>query len=58
MKVLFFFLKPGESVIAVICAHFILRRNDAIPDRKSMLAWAENVSVTATEFKRKPPGRY
>ena len=39
------FYLTGESVIAIwraFLAHFKLRRNGAVPDRKSILSWVEN----------------
>ena len=42
----FFFFRIGESVIATqraFRAHFMLRRSDVVPDRKSILQWVENI---------------
>ena len=44
-------LKTGESVIATHTAfydHFMLCRNDGIPDRKSILVWVENFRTTGS----------
>ena len=54
------YLNFGESVITTqraIRAHFMLRRNDAVPDRKSILLWVKNFRTTGSSSKRKPPGR-
>lgn len=54
------FLKNGESVTATqraFRAHYMLGRNDAVPDRKSILLWVANFQATGSALKRKPPGR-
>ena len=53
-------IKNGKSVIETQRAfriHFGLNRNDAVPDRKSILLWTENFRATGSALKRKPPGR-
>ena len=47
----------GKSVIATqraFRAHFMLSRNNAVPDRKSMLLWEENFRNTGSSIKSKP----
>ena len=54
------FLVTDESVVAIqraFCAHLMLCQNDAVPDRKLILLWDENVRTTGSSSKRKPPGR-
>lgn len=46
-----FYLIIGEFVImtpSAFPANLILRQNDAVPDRKLLLAWVENFRVTGS----------
>lgn len=38
-------------------AHFMLRENDVVPDRKLVVLWVEYFKVTGSVFRKKPPGR-
>ena len=55
-----FLFKTCESVITAqkaFCAHFMLRRNDAFPDRKSIRFRVEHFRNTGSSITRKPLGR-
>ena len=54
------FLKTRESVIATLralCAHFMIRRNDDVLERKSMLLCVGYFRNTGSSNKMKLPGR-
>ena len=52
------FFKTSESAIATqraFFAHFALRLNDVVPDRKSILLWVEIFKIAGSLIKRNHP---
>ena len=47
------FIKTDESVIATprtFCTYFMVRQNDAVPDRKSIQLWDESIRTTSSSI--------
>ena len=56
-----FFCKTGQFVIIrqrAFCLHFILCRNDVVPDRKLMSLWVENLLQQTVGVHRSKPWSY